>query len=153
MLARDLVEDFPLVTAQTDATEAARMVVERGLPGLVVLDDGGKPLTVLPPSEVVRFALPDYVEDDPSLADVFPEAEADQLCRGLEGQTVAAMMRGLRRLPRHERQRPVVPADATVMQVSSVMCQQHSPVVAVVEAGRVLGVITVYRLLGALLPR
>jgi CBS domain-containing protein len=46
-----------------------------------------------------------------------------------------------------------VQADATVIEVASVMSRQHSPVVAVVdEDNTIVGVITVHRLLGAVLP-
>ena len=99
MRARDLMEDFPLVSRGTDALEATRLLVARGLPGLVVLDEAGLPLVVLPDSQVLRFALPEYVEDDPTLADVFPEAEADRLCEGLAGRTVAELMPGKAYLP------------------------------------------------------
>jgi CBS domain-containing protein len=56
-------------------------------------------------------------------------------------------------LPRRDRDRPIVAPDATALEVASVMSRQKSPVVAVVDGGDVLGVITVHRLLGALLPR
>lgn len=151
MRARDLMEDFPLVSKQTDALEATRLLVDRGLPGLVVLDSAGLPL-VLPGSQVLRFALPEYVEDDPMLAGVFPEEEADRLCESLSGRTVAQLMPGPAYLPHHDRDRPIVGPDATAMQVASVMSRQHSPIVAVVQDHSVLGVITVHRLLGALLP-
>ena len=152
MRARDLMEDFPLVSKQTDALEATRLLVDRGLPGLVVLDSKGLPLVVLPGSQVLRFALPDYVEDDPALAGVFPEEEADRLCETLSGRTVAQLMPGPAYLPQRDRDRPIVDPDATAMQVASVMSRQHSPIVAVVQDHTVLGVITVHRLLGALLP-
>jgi len=145
------MEDFPLVSKQTDALEATRLLVDRGLPGLVVLDSAGLPL-VLPGSQVLRFALPEYVEDDPMLAGVFPEEEADRLCESLSGRTVAQLMPGPAYLPHHDRDRPIVGPDATAMQVASVMSRQHSPIVAVVQDHSVLGVITVHRLLGALLP-
>jgi hypothetical protein len=152
MRARDLMEDFPLVSKHTDALTATRMLVDRGLPGLVVLDSAGLPLVVLPGSQVLRFALPEYVEDDPTLAAVFPEAEADRLCDKLAGRTVAELMPGPAYLPQHDRDRPIVDPDATALQVASVMSRQHSPIVAVVQDHTVLGVITVHRLLGALLP-
>ena len=152
MRARDLMEDFPLVSRGTDALEATRLLVARGLPGLVVLDEAGVPLVVLPDSQVLRFALPEYVEDDPTLADVFPEAEADRLCEGLAGRTVAELMPGKAYLPKRDRDRPIVAPRATVMQIASVMSRQKSPIVAVVDAGAVLGVITVHRLLGARAP-
>jgi CBS domain-containing protein len=120
-----------VVHPETDALSATRMLVEQGLPGLVVTDAEGRPLVILPGSQVLRFALPDYVEDDPSLAGVIPGKEY---------------------LPKRDRDRPIVPAGATALQVASVMSRQKSPVVAVVDGGDILGVITVHRLLGALLP-
>src|SRR5690349_488352 len=124
------MEDFPLVSKQTDALEATRLLVERGLPGLVVLDSTGLPLVVLPGSQVLRFALPEYIEDDPTLARVFPEEEADRLCETLSGWTVAQLMPGKAYLPQHDRDRPIVDPDATAIQVASVMSRQHSPIVA-----------------------
>lgn len=135
----------------TDALVATRLLVERGLPGLVVLDREGRPLVILPASQVLRFSLPDYVEDDPSLAGVIPEHEADRLCAALQGRTVAELMPSPDYLPRRDRDRPLVPGDATAIQVASVMSRQHSPVVAVVDNDRVVGVITVHRLLGQLM--
>ena len=152
MKARDLAEDFPVVSGDTDALVATRLLVDRGLPGLVVLDKSGRPLVVLPGSQVVRFALPEYVEDDPTLAAVYPEAEADLMCSRLGGRTVAELMPGKAYLPHRDRDRPIVPPDATAMEIASVMSRQHSPMVAVVDNEKVLGVITVHRLLGALLP-
>ena len=72
--------------------------------------------------------------------------------RGLAGRTVAELMPGKAYLPKRDRDRPIVAPRATVMQIASVMSRQKSPIVAVVDAGAVLGVITVHRLLGALLP-
>jgi CBS domain-containing protein len=152
MLARDLAEPFPVVHRETDALDATRLMVEQGLPGLVVTDDGGLPLVILPASQVLRFALPDYVEEDPALAGVFPESEADQFCHVLVGRTVAELLPGKGYLPERDRDRPIVPPDATALEVASVMSRQKSPVVAVVDGGDILGVVTVHRLLGALLP-
>lgn len=152
MKARELAEPFPTVRTGTDALAATRMLADQGLPGLVVLDDQGRPLVILAASQVLRFAIPDYIEQDPGLADVIPEASADRLCAALSGQSIAELMPANEYLPRHERDRPIVAPDATAMQVASVMSHQHSPMVAVVEDGKILGVITVHRLLGALLP-
>jgi hypothetical protein len=76
--ARELAEPFPTVDADTDALVATRMLAEQGLPGLVVLDGRGRPLVILAASQVLRFAIPDYIEEDPGLARVIPEASADQ---------------------------------------------------------------------------
>lgn len=129
------------------------MLAEQGLPGLVVLDDHGRPLVILAASQVLRFAIPEYIEVDPGLAGLLPESSADQLCSALAGKSIAELMPAKEYLPRHERDRPIVAPDATVMQIASTMSHQHSPMVAVVDHDEILGVITVHRLLGALLPR
>lgn len=138
--------------ADSDALEATRLLAEQGLPGLVVLDARGRPLVILAASQVLRFSIPEYIEQDPALARVISERSADQLCSSLAGRTIAELMPAKEYLPRHERDRPIVAPDATVMEIASVMSHQHSPMVAVVDHDEILGVITVHRLLGALLP-
>ena len=153
MHARDLVEAFPIVQLDDDALETTRMLTDQGLPGLVVVDAYGHPLVVLPASQVLRFALPEYIEEDPALARVYRERDADVFCHELRGHKVRELMPGKQFLPKHARDRPVVPAEATLVEIASVMTRQHSPVVAVVDDEGILGVITVHRLLGAALPR
>jgi CBS domain-containing protein len=85
MRARDLAEPFPVVHLDTSALEATRLLVDQSLPGLVVVDREGVPLVILPGSQVLRFALPEYVEEDRSLASVFSEAYADKFCPALWG--------------------------------------------------------------------
>jgi CBS domain-containing protein len=68
MLAEQMAEETPLVTLNTSALEAARMLATHRLPGLIVTDEQGQPYSVLPASQVVRFIVPGYVQDDPSLA-------------------------------------------------------------------------------------
>ncbi len=153
MRARDLAEPFPVVPLDGDALEATRVMAARRLPGLVVVDEHGVPIVILPGSQVLRFALPEYVEEDPNLAGVYGEKEADTFCKPLRGKTVAELMPSKEFLPRRERDRPVVGADATMVEVASVMSRQHSPVVAVMDDDQIIGVITVHRLLGAALPQ
>jgi CBS domain-containing protein len=149
--ARELAEPFPVVHLDTDALEATRLLVDRALPGLVVVDRYGLPLFILPGSQVLRFALPDFVEEDRTLASVYSESDADALCESLRGRTVQELMPSTKFLPRGA-PRPIVAPDATLMEVAAVMAEQHSPVVAVVHEGHIIGVITVHRLLGAALP-
>jgi CBS domain-containing protein len=140
-----------VVHLDTDALEATRLLVDRALPGLVVVDHEGLPLFILPGSQVLRFALPDYVEEDRTLASVYSESDADALCESLRGRTVQELMPSTKFLPRGA-PRPIVAPDATLIEIAAVMAEQHSPVVAVVDKGHVIGVITVHRLLGAALP-
>ena len=78
MHAEDIAEDFPVVSMDSNALEAARMLAEHRLPGIVVTDPSGKRFAVLPASQVVRFIIPQYVQDDPSLAGVLDESMADR---------------------------------------------------------------------------
>ena len=61
MHAAEMAEEIPLVSLDTSALEAARVLATRRLPGLVEADDHGRPYAILRASEVVRllrFALP-----------------------------------------------------------------------------------------------
>ena len=146
MLARDLAQPFPVVGPDTNALEAARLLAERRLPGLIVLDAAGRPGTVLPGSQVLRFVLPSYVQRDPGLARAYDERAADRLCGRLAEYSVREL------LPRERTELPVVDGGATAMEVAAVMARLHSPLVAVVDGGNLLGAITVAGLLSVLLP-
>jgi CBS domain-containing protein len=151
MTARKLAQPFPIVTPETDAMEAAQIMAAKRLPGLIVCRDDGRPYTVLPGSQVLRFLIPTYIQDDPALARALDEQASDELCRKLVHKTV----RNLLPKPAELDELPVVDADATGLEVSAVMARMHSPVVAVVDerdGNRVIGAITVSRLLEYLLP-
>jgi CBS domain-containing protein len=140
--ARDLVSPFPTVERSTPAIEAARLLAGRDLPGLVVVDDRGRPATVLPGTQVLRLAVPRYIQDDPALARVIDEAAADVFLRELGDRTVAEL------LPREPRELPVVAPDVTVLEIAALMARTRSPLVAVTEPDGVLrGVITLDALL------
>lgn len=146
MRARDLTAPFPVVRLDTLAIEAARMLAGQNLPGLIVVDDKGRPLTVLPGTQVLRMAVPQYCQDDPALARVVDEEAADLFLRELGERTVADAVR------ERSRELPVVDPDATVLEVAALMARARSPLVAVVERGRgMLGAITLDALLDRML--
>jgi CBS domain-containing protein len=146
MRARDLAAPFPTVTANTPALEAARLLAGQNLPGLIVVDEAGRPATILPGTQVLRMAVPSYCQDDPALARVIDEAAADVFLRGVGDRTVAEL------LPRERRELPVVDPGATVLEVAAVMARSRSPLVAVAQKnGRMLGAITLDALLDRLL--
>jgi CBS domain-containing protein len=145
MLARELARPFPTVTLDTDALEAARSLAEHRLPGLIVLGDDGLPHTVLPGSQVLRFVVPTYVQEDPALARAYDEKSADALADKLAGRTVRDL------LPKHERlEIRVVEPDATSIEIAAQMAGMRSPIIAVVDDDQFLGAITVSALLGHL---
>ncbi|MBM7786947.1 CBS domain-containing protein [Tenggerimyces flavus] len=146
MRAGDLCSPFPSVRMDTPAIEAARLLAGQDLPGLVVVDARDKPVTVLPGTQVLRLAVPQYIQDDPALARVVDEAHADQFLAELADRTVREL------LPEQPRELPVVDGNATVLEVAALMARSRSPLVAVVARNGVLdGVITLDALLDRML--
>jgi predicted transcriptional regulator len=149
MRARELAEDYPSVSLDDDALDAARLLAGQRLPGLVVTENDGEPYAILPASRLIKVLVPDYIIEDPALAAVIDERHADRLGQALAGRSVRDC------LPRERQPLPAADADDTVMEVAAVMARQRSPLVAVVErdkAGlRTLGVITAAHLLERLL--
>jgi hypothetical protein len=146
--AADLAAPFPTVAMSTSAIDAARLLAGQDLPGVIVVDGEGHPATVLPGTQVLRMAIPAYCLDDPTLARVVDEAAADVFLRGLGERTVAEC------LPARRTELPVVPAEATVLEIAALMARARSPLVAVVDRQRgMLGAITLDALLDRLVTR
>ena len=141
MRADDLMVDYPTVALSSPAIDAARLLARADLPGLIVMDDRGQPFAVLPGTQVLRLAVPRYVQDDPALARVIDEAAADVFIREIGARTVREC------LPPQAIELPVAPPTATVLELAALMARTHSPVVAVVEQRRLVGAVTLDRLL------
>lgn len=143
-----MAEEFPVVGLESDAWEAVSQLAEARLPGLVVTDTGGKPVSILPASQVVRILVPSYVQDDPSLAGVLSESMADRVADKLRGKTVRALV------PDDAPELAVVKDDDTIVEVAAIMARLRCPLAAVMAGDRLVGVITASRLLQlALAPR
>ena len=141
MQAAEIDEQFPVVGIDSPALEAARMLAEHSLPGIVVVTADGQLYAVLPASEVVRFIVPSYVQDDPVLARVLAESMADRAAEKLGGKTLREL------LPQHQLTLPAASADDTIIEVAAMMGRLRSPLIAVMQQGRLHGVITASRLL------
>lgn len=150
MKARDLATPYPTVRADSPGTEAARILTEDGRPALVVVDEHDHPVAILPASQVLRFVIPRYIQDDPALARVVDEEFADHLCDVLGNKTVAEL------LPEKGPRLVVAEPDDNVMEVAAMMAGNRSPLVAVVDGkgkeASMIGAITVAKLLAELLP-
>lgn len=144
MRAADLDEQFPIVQKDSDALDAARMIAEHSLPGLIVADASRKPHAVILASEMLHFVLPRYVQADVTLAGVLGDALSDH-ARNLAGKTVGDL------LPKDVRKVPSVDARDGVVKVAAEMSQQRCPLIAVTENGILHGAITASRLLAAAL--
>jgi CBS-domain-containing membrane protein len=155
--ARDLAVEYETVSVDSDAMDAARLMAEHKLPGLLVLDERGEPRAILPASQMIKVLVPAYVIEDPTLAAVVDEKHADRLGQALAGRRVGDCLSSRATPP------PIADPDDTALEVAALMAQVHSPLVAVVEkaeAGpggreqggiRLLGVITASHLLHELL--
>jgi CBS domain-containing protein len=142
--AEQLAEEYPVITMESDALEAARLLAEHRLPGLVVTDQG-RPRSILPASQVVRFLVPGYVQDDPSLARVLDESMADQVAKSLGGKSVGDLITS------EAPELAVVNADDTIIEVAAIMARLRCPLAAVMRDAHLIGVITAPRLLQAAL--
>jgi CBS domain-containing protein len=147
MRAEDIAEDLPVVGIDSDAFDAATLLAEHGVPGLVVTDKKGKPKAVLPAAAVVQFILPPYVLDNPSLAGVLNESAADRAVDNLSGKTVRDV------LSEHLLEIPSVDASDTIVKVAMMMTKTKRPMIAVTKGKTLCGVITASRLLAAALKR
>lgn len=141
MHAAQMAESFPVIGADSDALAAVRLLAERRLPGIVVTDEDGRPCSILPASQVVRFLVPGYIQDDPSLAGVLSESMSDRVADKLSGKTVRAL------LPADPDDLPAVNSDDTLVEVAAMMARLRCPLAAVVQGRELIGVITASRLL------
>jgi CBS domain-containing protein len=145
VIASDLAQPVGLVRTTDTLLDAVRRLVAEALPGLAVVSDDGRPLAVLPASQVVGLAVPAYIKDDPSLARVVDEAAADRLVEGLGDLTVQSVL---------DDAEPdllgTVPHDATLLEVAALMTRLHVPLLVVAGSdGKALGTVTAQAVLGA----
>ncbi len=146
MRASDLVESYPIVSVGTPAREAAAIIGTQRMPGVVVLDDNGRPLAVLGSSQVLKFLIPGYLQDDPSLVAVYDEATADKCASRLDDKTVQDLLP-----PKDGRAKlPVVDPDANVLECAAVMASLRSPLLVVRGDDGIVGVVTASKLLSVL---
>lgn len=142
-----MAEPMPVVDLDYNALEAAQLLAERRLPALVVVERDGAPHAILPASQVVRFLVPGYVQDDPTLARVMNESMADHAGDKLSSKRVRDL------LPKDRRELPVVNHDDTIIEVAAIMARLRCPLAAVIRDGELIGVISASRLLELALPR
>jgi CBS domain-containing protein len=145
--ARDLAQDLPTVRPDSDALEAAQLIASHRLPGVAVVDDDGNPVAVLPASQVLRFVVPTYIQEDPRLARVVDEATADRSAGALTGKRVGDLLpaRG------HRVELAAVDGGATALHCAALMARLRSPLVVVTDDGHVRGLLTAAHLLEVLL--
>ena len=145
MRAGDIAVGPPTVTMDDPVVKAVRLMAVGRMPGLVVVDQRGRPSAVLPGSQVLKLCIPAAFQEDPMLARTVDESSADGFWRELGALTVGDC------LPSPPARPATVTADATLLEIAALMARMRSPLVAVIGADGVLtGVITLDRLLTSL---
>ena len=146
MLARDLAVPYPSVRLDDEALDAVRLMAEQHLPGIVVCEPDGRPTRILPGTQVLRFVIPQYVQDDATLARVIDAGASDRLLGELAGRKVRDVLS-----LRSDVELAVAHPDDTVLELAVLMARTHSPLVAVVDQDRLIGCVTLPQLLDVLL--
>ena len=146
MIARDLAVPCPSIGMDDPAIDAVRLMAEQHVPGIVVCEPGGRPTRILPGTQVLRFVIPPYVQDDAALARVIGGRAAERLLGELTGKKVRDLLPA-----RTDFDPAVANGDDTVLELAATMARTHSPLVAVVEHDELIGCVTLPRLLDVLL--
>lgn len=141
MHAEDIAEEFPTVGVDADALDAVRLLADNRLPAVVVVDESGKPFTVLLAAQVLHGLVPGYVRDDPSLAGVLTESMADQITSKFAAKTVREL------LSDEPPELPEVQHDDTLVEVAAAISASRLPLAVVRGCALPVGVITASRLL------
>jgi hypothetical protein len=127
MRAGDVAVPMTTVVEDMPARDAARVLASQDLPGL----GGGRPAGAAVDGAGRHAGAADGVAallpGRPGAARVVDEAAADVLLDGIGDRTVADL------LPRNRPELPAVGAEATLLEVASVMARSNVPLVAVVE--------------------
>jgi CBS domain-containing protein len=148
MRAAQLAEQVPMVRRDTTGAEAARVIAEYRLSGLVVAGEDGVPIAVVPGCHILSVVLPQYVRDEPNLAHAYDEAGADELCGALNRATLGELLEAKRLTGTKP---PSVLPEDTLIEIASAMDTARTPVILVVDReGSFHGVITLSRVLAAI---
>ena len=145
MKARDLATDQPVVPPDTSAPRVARLLADAGVRAVLVAEDHGTVLGVISDRLLLAHMLPSYVTEVESLAGVLDERDVDLCWLRLQGKTATHL------LPPDQEVAPLVDGEDTLIEVASVMVRARVPLVGVMEGGRLVGGITVDRLIRRLL--
>ena len=89
LVSEAMDRNFPCVTADTDQERAASLALQHGVDALPVVDDGGRPLGVMPSQALLQVLRREHVEDLHRLAGI--EREASQARHAIEDPPLRRM--------------------------------------------------------------
>jgi CBS domain-containing protein len=144
MTARDLMTpELAVVHVSATAGEAAQLLLRSGREALPVVDDQGRAVGDISDRDLLRLAVPEYLEAvdlsflPPSAAFFPPDARTP-----IGDVKVETFMR--------QSHLPEVGPDEPLAEVARVMLVEDAPRVAVVESGQLIGMISPRDLLRAI---
>lgn len=137
MKVRDIMTtDVPTIHADTRVAEVAKIVLDRGLPGLPVVDDEGHVLGVVTHADLVakhaRVHIPRYLG---LLGVILPldTRHTEEDLRHVLGVTAADLMTS---------KPPTVGPDTDIDDAASIMVEESIDPLVVLEGRRLVGVVT-----------
>ncbi|WP_327368265.1 hypothetical protein [Streptomyces sp. NBC_01217] len=89
MSVRELAGPYPSVTTDDDARTAARLLVEQGLPALLVVDRDGHPYAAVAGPQLIGPLLPPHTLEGPVSGAEGDDRDLDEALDRIAGLTVA----------------------------------------------------------------
>lgn len=144
MRAKDLIIAVPVLRPEDGAAELVHAFRDPSVLIVAVTTGVGEIVGAITSEDLLDALLPPYVLTTERLAGVLDEAAADTLRERIAGKRV-------RDFVNMTRGHPAVRSDDTLLEAATALARSRDRAVLVVEEGRVLGAITVDRLLHVLL--
>jgi CBS domain-containing protein len=138
MRARDLAVPQTSVLPTATVSEAVLAMADRG--AILVVGDDGKLVGVVSDAVLLRGLLPAYVQVNEQLAGVLDERTAEKLFERVKNRSITELLRNVDEPPQ-------VAGEDSLIEAASVMLRTASPLVAVVDEGRIIGEISLSDLL------
>jgi CBS domain-containing protein len=128
MRATDLQVHLPLVDRDTSAVDAARLIAEGRLAGLVIADETGTAVAIVSAVDVLRLLIPGYVVEDMALAGVFDESGAEEVWSHAVDRKIGELVDDDKV---HIHEILTIDADATLVEIAAEMTDARAQIAMV----------------------
>jgi CBS domain-containing protein len=141
--AREGADPAAVVTTASTVGDAIDVLRRTGRAGVAVIDPAGRLVATCSATELLALLVPDYYEDDPTLAGVVSDSAGAASLQASKNRPIGQA------LPRDATAQRVA-AEASMLEVAVLMARRSRSAVAVVDGHQLLGVLDVHRVLAAL---